>query len=57
MILRILAVVLYQIREGDVQQIRVAEYGNQTVIIFFLVREEQVDAVFRMRPQDEFSYI
>ena len=40
MILRILAVVLYQIGEGDVQQIRVAEYGNQTIIVFFLVAEE-----------------
>ena len=57
MILRILAVVLYQIGEGDIQQIGIAEDGNQTIIIFFLVAEEQVDAVFRMRPQDEFSCI
>ena len=57
MILRILAVVLYQIGEGDIQQIGIAEDGNQTIIIFFLVAEEQVDALFRMRPQDEFSCI
>ena len=51
MVGRVLAVVLYEIGEGYVEQIGIAERGDEPVVVVIVVCKEQLDEVVGVRTQ------
>ena len=54
---RVLAVVLDKVGKCNIEQIGVAERGNEPVVIVVFVAENQFDGIVRVRSEDELPHI